>query len=148
MDHEQIRISNWWQRNWKWLLGVVIFFTLIITLITSGAGTGANDLAQAYTDKKLFDDAIEMARNKEAIVKELGELKPLAPLAILEGQVEYTNKRYSIKSTVRITGTRGRALMDISADRINKGWDYKTIQIRIKHDSGAEQKIDVFRKEP
>lgn len=148
MDNEQTRIPNWWQRSWKWLLGVAVVFILIVTLITSGAGTSANDLAQAYTDQKLFDDALEMAKDTEPVVQELGKLKPLDPLAIFEGQVEYSNNRYSVKSTVRITGTRGRALMDISADRINKGWDYKSVQIRIKHDSGTEQKIDVFKKDP
>ncbi|MEH6536240.1 MAG: hypothetical protein V7719_07605 [Psychroserpens sp.] len=38
----------------------------------------------------------------------------------------------SYKSVVRIIGTKGKAVMDIVANRIDNEWNYKTINVRIK----------------
>jgi hypothetical protein len=53
----------------------------------------------------------------------------------------------TVDSSIRIIGTNGKASMDISAERIDNGWKYKKINIRIKKPIEDKQTIEIIKAE-
>jgi len=68
----------------------------------------------------------------------------VSKMAILEGDVNYTNQNRNVQFTVRVEGKNGKALMDGIAERINDSWDYKKITIRVKNPPEKRQTINVL----
>lgn len=144
MKNEPIKQKKWWKRNWKWfvpscgiiLISIAIFFS-------SGMGGIATDLAQAYADTELYQNALEKVNADQKVNELLGEIEPLGKMAILEGQIQYSNDNQTVNSTVRIIGTKGKARMDITADRINGAWNYSKINVRIKNPPEKKQTIEI-----
>lgn len=121
--------SNYDGISWKWLVpvsGIILISTAII--FSSRMNGVATDLAQAYADTELYEIALEKAKSDERVTNLLGEIQPIDKLAILEGQVEYSNDNKTVFSSIRIVGTKGKANMDISADRMDNEWNYKKIK--------------------
>ena len=145
MNNELIEQKNWWKRNWKWLVpvgGISLF--LILILLSSGIGGMGIDLVQAYSDTKLYENALEKVKSDKRVTELLGEIEPIDELAILEGEVKYSNENKTVNSSIRVTGTKGKARMDISADLINNSWDYEKINIRIKKPVENKQTIEIL----
>lgn len=148
MNNELIEQKSWWQKNWKWSLPILGGIVLsVIIFFTSGMDGITTDLAQAYTDTALYEKAIEKANANEQVKEVLGEIKPIDKLAILEGQVEYSNGMKTVHSTIRIVGSKGKAKMDIAADRISEAWSYTKINIRIKSPVEKKQTIEIITAE-
>lgn len=131
MDNEIIARKNWWQRNWKWVMpvGALALIFIILNVINIG---GMPDFAQAYNDPELCQNAVDMANKNERVNTVLGTIEPIDKLAIMEGNAKYSNKGNAVDITARITGTKGSAKMDFSADKVAGKWQYKWIKIRIK----------------
>lgn len=106
-----------------------------------------NDLVQAYADTELYENALKKVKSDDRVTELLGEIEPIDKLAILEGQVEYSNDNKTVNSSIRVIGSKGRASMDISADRINNLWNYKKINIRIKNPPEKKQTIKIITTE-
>jgi ABC-type branched-subunit amino acid transport system substrate-binding protein len=109
-------------------------------------GIGA-DLAKAYADTELYDNALEKVKSDKRITELLGEIEPIDKMAILEGQVKYSNENKTVNSTIRILGDKGKARMDISADRIKNEWNYTKINVRIKNPPELKQTIEILEVE-
>ena len=146
MNNELIEQKSWWKRNWKWFVSVCGILLIIISVfISSGMGRIGADLAQAYSDTELYENALDKAKSDQKVTELLGEIEPIDKLAILEGEVHYTNDNQTVNSTIRIKGEKGKARMDIIADRINNEWKYKKINVRIKSPPEKKQTIEVIK---
>ena len=144
MNNELIEQKSWWKRNWKWFVPVCGIILISITVfLFSGMGGITTDFAKAYADTELYENALKKVNANEKVNELLGEIEPLGKLAILEGQIEYSNDNQKVKSTVRIIGTKGKARMDITADRINDIWNYSKINVRIKNPPEKKQTIEI-----
>jgi hypothetical protein len=148
MNNELIEQKSWWKRNWKWLVPVsgIVLFSLVIFFSSGMGGIGA-DLAKAYADTELYDNALEKVKSDKRITELLGEIEPIDKMAILEGQVKYSNENKTVNSTIRILGDKGKARMDISADRIKNEWNYTKINVRIKNPPELKQTIEILEVE-
>ncbi|TXE20203.1 hypothetical protein ES731_06750 [Psychroflexus gondwanensis] len=148
MNNELIEQKSWWKRNWKWLVPVsgIIMISLAIFFSSGMDGIGA-DLAQAYTDTELYKNALEKVKSDQKANELLGKIEPIDKLAILEGEVHYTNENQTVNSTIRLKGTKGKAKLDISADRINNEWNYTKINVRIKNPPENKQTIEILKVE-
>jgi hypothetical protein len=146
MDNELVKQKSWWKSNWKWFIpisGILLIFTIVISSGLMGIGV---DFAQAYADKELYENALKKVESDARVTKILGEIKPIDKMAILEGEVNYSNDNKSVKTTIRIIGEKGKARMDISANRINNNWNYNKINIRIKNPSALKQTIAIIKE--
>lgn len=114
---------------------------------SSGIGGIATDLAQAYADTELYENALETVNSNERVIELLGDIERIDKMAILEGQVDYSNENQTVNSTVRIVGTKGKGRMDILADRVNGEWNYSKITVRIKNPPEKKQTIRIIPKE-
>jgi hypothetical protein len=134
MDNELVINKSWPERNWKWFL---LFATLIIllftALLTSNSKGDLTNIAQAYAENSLFEDAIAKANTNNRVLETVGKIEPIDKLAILEGSTIYTNNNNSVQLSVRIKGTKRSGKLDIAAQREGKKWNYEKIAIRIKN---------------
>lgn len=89
-------------------------------------------IAQAYSEKSLFEKAIQKANSNYQVFQRLGKIKPIDKLAIFEGHIIYLNNNNSVELTIRVNGEKGKGKMDIIAIKNGKEWEYKTINIRVK----------------
>ncbi|MFH6768802.1 cytochrome c oxidase assembly factor Coa1 family protein [Gaetbulibacter aquiaggeris] len=147
MYNELIKQKSWWNRNWKWFVPVSVILLILAVLISSGMGGIGADLAKAYSDTELYENALNRVKSDQKVIKLLGDIEPIDKLAILEGEVQYTNDNQTVNSTIRIKGVKGKARMDIIADRINNEWEYKKINVRIKSPPEKKQTIEIIKME-
>jgi len=148
MNNELITHSGWWKRNWKWLvLSSVLFIILIAMVLYSGMGKMGKDLAQAYSDEELYQNALDQLQSHPKIIELLGEIEPIDQLAILEGEVYYTNENKMVNSSIRLKGAKGNAKMDITAIKNNREWEYKIINVRIKNPLKNKQTIEIVNND-
>lgn len=131
MNNELITEKNRWNKNWKWFIPFSGFI-LICILIISGLDGNVSDFAQAYSDTTLCQNAIDKANQNETVLETLGKLEPIDRLAILEGNVKFSNNNTFVEITVRVKGKKEKAKMDIVAEKEGSNWSYKNIKLRIK----------------
>jgi hypothetical protein len=132
MNNDLVQRRNWWESNWKWFSAAVVFLLGIGLFLISSINTDGVDLVQAYSEKALYENALEKVNANDIVIDILGDLEPLDQLAILEGSAKYSLDNQHIETTVRIKGSKGNAKMDISAFKKGNIWEYKKINIRIK----------------
>jgi hypothetical protein len=147
MNNELVTQEHWWKRNWKWAVPIVgTIMMAIVIFFSSGMNLIVTDLVQAYADTKLYEYALEKAKSNDSVIELLGEIEAIENLAILEGEVHYTNENKTVNATIGLKGTKGKAKMDITANRINDKWSYKKINIRIKNPPEKKQTIELITK--
>jgi hypothetical protein len=148
MNNELIIQKGWWKRNWNWLVPVSVLILLCISIFfSSGLAENTTDIAKAYADIDLYENAIEIVKKDGRVLNLLGEIKPIDKLAILEGQVEYSQNSKTVNSSIRISGTKRRATLYISADKVNDSWNYTSVQIRIKNPPEKRQELKIAIEE-
>lgn len=145
MDNQLIVKKSWWKKNWKWSLPtLVLLFIIVIGLILSLSIDGnVADFAQAYSDNSLYEKAIEKAKTNDRVLEVIGAIEPIDKLAILEGNVIYSNNNTSVELSVRVKGSKGKGKMDISANKNGEDWNYKKIRIRVKE---PKEEINILKE--
>ena len=140
--------KSWWKRHWKWLVPLSSMVLISIAVFfSSGMDEVTADLAQAYADEALYENALDKARLDDRVIELLGDIEPIDKLAILEGQVAYSNNNETVQSSVRIVGAKGKGSLDISAHWENDQWKYNKINIRIKKPIENKQTIEIVSEE-
>jgi hypothetical protein len=134
MNNELLVERSWWKRNWKWFLPASIIMLLLLfgLFLSSSLNGNVADITRAYSENALYEKAIEKAKVNEKVVELIGEIEPIDKLAILEGNVIYSNNNNSVELSIRVKGNKGKGKMDISAYKSGTEWKYKKINIRIK----------------
>lgn len=133
MSNELITQKSWCKRNWKWFIPLTgIILILIIVFFSSGLGGTTADLTQAYADTELYENALQKVKSDKRVIEILGEIEPIDKLAILEGSVKYSQDNKTVNTSIRLKCIKGKAKMDITANRIDNKWDYEKINLRIR----------------
>jgi len=143
MNNEVSEEKNWMRHNWKWFVpSLVIVVILAMLLVATGSVGGASDLAAAYKDEALYENAVKQSNENNKVIEILGTLEPVDNMAILEGTVKYSDDKQSVNLTVRVKGDKGKAKMDVVASKMGSIWQYNLIKIRVK---ASEQEIIVLQ---
>jgi hypothetical protein len=133
MNNNLIEHESWFKKNWKWfvpLTGMMLILTISLLIIAFGSFLGS--YSKAYADPELYELALEKVKKNERVNVVLGEIEPISNMSILNGSVNYSDDNNLVNSTIKITCEKGKAMLDILAERNNKTWDYKLITLRIK----------------
>jgi hypothetical protein len=120
MDNILIKNQSWFKKNWKWfipLTGIVLFLTISLLIIAFSSVLG--NYSKAYADPKLYELALEKVRQNDRVNEVLGEIQPIDNMTILNGSVNYSDDNKIVNSTIKITYKKGKAMLDISAERNN-----------------------------
>lgn len=148
MNNELIQQKSWWKNNWKWLIPAVgILLISIVLFLSSGLGAITADFTKAYTDTQLYEKALGKVKSDKRVIEILGEIEPIDNFAIMEGSVKYSDDNKTVNSSIRITGAKGKAKMDITANLINDNWDYEKINLRISEPIEKKQTIEIITTE-
>lgn len=148
MNNELIQQKSWWKNNWKWLIPAVgILLISIVLFLSSGLGAITADFTKAYTDTQLYEKALGKVKSDKRVIEILGEIEPIDNFAIMEGSVKYSDDNKTVNSSIRITGAKGKAKMDITANLINNNWDYEKINLRISEPIEKKQTIEIITTE-
>ena len=145
MTNNSIRQKRGLQGHWKWLIPTSVVSIVLVIFFSSGMNKVASDLTYAYSDTELYNNALEKVKANKAAIAILGELQPIDKFAILEGQVNFSEDNTSVKSSIRIVGTKGKGVMDIVANKVDNKWNYKTIDVRIKKPKKLKQTIPILK---
>jgi len=129
--NELIQEKNGGRRYWKWLVSITALLIMLIALLS--LTSGLTSFAQAYAEPSLYENALERARQNERVIEVLGNLHPVDKLTIMEGSVVYAEDNNAVDLTFRVTGSKGKAKMDVSSLKNNGVWEYQHIKIRIKN---------------
>ncbi len=143
MNNELIIQKTWINRNWKWFFSSIIVLILAISLFFTLTAGHLGDFSKAYLEPQLFEGAVELAQQNKEVTELLGEIKPISKMAILEGEVQYTNQSNHVTLSVKVDGTKMKAMLDVVANRKNDGWEYEKINIRVKNPPEKRQTIVV-----
>ncbi|WP_040253766.1 cytochrome c oxidase assembly factor Coa1 family protein [Psychroserpens mesophilus] len=147
MSNNDIRQGNWMQRHLKWFVPTILVSLLLVVFFSSGLNKMTSDLTLAYSDTELYSKALEKVNTNETVKTILGDIEPIDQLAILEGQVNYSEDNTKVKSSIRIIGTKGKAKLDIITNKVETKWIYKTIVVRIKQPKDQQQTITILSED-
>ncbi|MGA8853711.1 MAG: cytochrome c oxidase assembly factor Coa1 family protein, partial [Christiangramia sp.] len=103
--------------------------------------------AQAYLDDELYTKAIEKANRDQRIEKKLGEIQPIDKMAILNGEVRYSDDNQSVISTIKIKGEKANGKLDLRAHRKEEKWKYDQLNIRILNPNGNNETLKIIASE-
>ena len=140
--NELILEKSWWKRNWKWFITSVIVLSTLAIILSLFANP-ISDIAKAYADNSIHENALVKARQNQQVTETLGVLEPIDKMAIFEGFVLYSNNNSTVYLTIRIKGTKGKGKMDITANKVNENWSYQKIAIRIRE---PKKTISIIQK--
>jgi hypothetical protein len=145
MNNNLIEQESWFKKNWKWfipLTGTMLILTISLLIIAFSSVLG--NYSKAYADPKLYELALEKVKQNERVNVVLGEIEPINNMSILNGSVNYSDDNILVNSTIKITCEKGKAMLDILAERNNKTWDYKLITLRIKSPLEKKETIEIL----
>lgn len=136
---------TWWQQNMKWFVPLAGVFILAVGFIISTMfGGHFNNFAQAYAEDDLVENAVQKASEDARVKEVLGEIGPVGNMAILNGEVRYSDDNNAVDMTFKINGSKANAMMDVAAERAGEHWDYHKIDVRIKNPPEKKQTIKVI----
>lgn len=146
MSNTTIGHKLWWLQNRKWILSSGLgLLLLVFILFYSGISDLLGGYSQAYLDQQVYNDAIEKTQQHYRVKETLGTIKPLNSMTILNGAVHYSAAKDTIYSTIKIHGSKGKAMLDITAYRVeNNSWNYKKLTVRIKKPIDKKETIPII----
>jgi len=140
--------ENWLNKNYRWFVPVLTGLVLIVYLISSSnLGKTSQDLAQAYAEQDLYQNAISLSNKNTRVLELIGEIQPIDKMTILNGEVRYFNDNQSVTSTIKVQGNKGKAKLDLSAQRNGDKWMFNELKIRPINSSEEKQSIHIVKPE-
>jgi len=140
--------ENWLNKNYRWFVPVLTGLVLIVYLISSSnLGKTSQDLAQAYAEQDLYQNAISLSNKNTRVLELIGEIEPIDKLTILNGEVRYFNDNQNVTSTIKVQGSKGKAKLDLSAQRNGDKWVFNELKIRPMNSSEEKQSIHIVAPE-
>ena len=132
-------------KSLKWLIPIVVFIGIVFYLFSSsGMGKVATDLTQAYADPELYNNAIEKANSDQRILQNIGEIRPIDKMSILNGEVNFSDDNQKVNSTIKVIGSKGNGKLDLTAERDNESWRYEKINVRIIDSAKKKKTIEII----
>lgn len=122
--------KSWLRRNLIWFVPILAILVFICVVTIKSAGF--SDVVTAYSDTALYKDAVQMANSNAEVSQKIGKIEALDKMALLEGNARYSTNKDSVELTVRISGEKARAKMDVSAHKVKGKWQYDLVRVRMK----------------
>lgn len=145
MNNNLVEHESWFKKNWKWLVPLTgTMLILSISFLIFAFGSVLDNYSKAYADPKLYELALEKVKQNERVNVVLGEIEPINNMSILNGSINYSDDNNLVNSTIKITCEKGKAMLDILAERNNTTWDYKLITVRIKSPLEKKETIEIL----
>lgn len=111
---------NWWQRNWKWCVPVIVitpvllcggFFTLIFSFVFG-----------MMKNSEPYQHSLKLATNNAQIQAVIGT--PIKPSFFITGNINITNNNGNADLSYSLTGPKGSVQLDVVAQKQMGTWSY------------------------
>jgi len=114
------------------LIGLLCIPALfVVSHLTRGPKT-MMDYSKVLSDPILYKNAFHIVNEDQRVISLFGDLKPINPLRILEGDIQYQNNHTLVNITVTLKGSKQKGKLDFTAERIDDQWEYNYIRVRTK----------------
>lgn len=136
MSQSPVPPPNWWNRNWKWFVPV-----LVVTGIALFAAFFAAIFALVFGVMKSsepYQTGLSRARADAAVVAALGE--PITPGYFVQGSIDGSAASGEASLAIPLKGSRGAATLYVEASKQAGEWHYETLVVAL--DEGG-QRIDL-----
>ena len=117
---------NWWQRNWKWCLPLLVL--MLVALVCSFIAAILFTVRGAMMGTDVYTDALSRARSHPAVSASLGE--PVTPGFMPTGSINTSSSEGGSGTadlTINLEGPRGKGRVIIAAERRRGSWEYQRL---------------------
>lgn len=127
MNRVPVPPPNWWNRNWKWFVpvlvvtGMALFAAFLLAIFSFVFGM--------MTSSEPYQTGLLRARADAAVVAALGE--PITPGYFVQGSINNSGASGEANLAVPLEGPRGKASLYIEATRSAGDWHYRTLLVKI-----------------
>ena len=122
---------NWWSRNWKWFVPVLI--VTAIALIGGFILAILTFVMRMMSSSEPYQTAVARAQADPAVVAALGE--PVSPGRFTMGEIETNNDSGTAKLSIPLSGPKGEARLHVYAERETGQWNYDTMVVVVDDSS-------------
>ena len=126
----QPRPKTWFDRNWKWLVTLLLILALLIV-----AGFIAAVLFGVETLIKKSDPyqlAVRRATESPAVGEKLGN--PIQIGWFVSGNINYSGSEANVNLRIPISGPRGRGHIGVVGKEHAKRWTFETLEVDVTGD--------------
>lgn len=130
--------TNWWQRNWKWM--VPVGCTGMIALIVLAIGGFLMLVMSVMKSSDAYDQAMVAARAHPALQQALGE--PIEDGFFPRGNISLEGSSGQADLTIPLTGPEGEATLYVIAEKRAGQWRFLTLEAELASDG---QRVDLLQ---
>jgi len=136
MNRVPVPPPNWWNRNWKWVVPVVLATGIVLFAAFCMAIVGF--VFGAMKSSEPYQTGLSRARAHPAVTAALGE--PIAPGYLMSGSINTNGASGAADLAIPLEGSRGAATLYVVANRQAGEWHYETLVVAL--DEGG-RRIDL-----
>jgi hypothetical protein len=134
--------KNWWERNWKWFVPVIVltalllfagFFFLIFSFVQG--------IMKASEPYKV---AMQAATANATVQEKLGT--PINEGFFISGTVKTNNHSAEADMVIPLNGPAGSATLYVTADKVADQWQYKRLFIVINESKQGINMLEHMNK--
>jgi len=134
------RPRNWFERNWKWAVPVLVVACLVVlTVFIGGLLWGVTSMMRSSYPYQL---AVKRATESSAVETKLG--KPLQIGWLTSGNVNFNGAEASASLSIPVSGPNGKGRIIVVGKKHANHWNFETLEVDV---SGEDQPIPLLEPE-
>jgi hypothetical protein len=130
----QPRQQTWFDRNWKWLLALLLVLAFLI--VVSFIAVVLFGVEALIKDSDPYQLAVRRATESPAVAEKLGA--PIHVEWFVSGSVNFSGSDGSVNLSIPISGPKGRGHIAVVGKEHAKRWTFETLEVDVR---GEDQPI-------
>jgi Cytochrome oxidase complex assembly protein 1 len=130
----QPRPQTWFDRNWKWLLALLLVLAFLI--VVSFIAVVLFGVEALIKDSDPYQLAVRRATESPAVAEKLGT--PIHVEWFASGSVNFSGSDGSVNLSIPISGPKGRGHIAVVGKEHANRWTFETLEVDVR---GEDQPI-------
>jgi len=126
----QPRPQTWFDRNWKWLLALLLVLAFLI--VVSFIAVVLFGVEALIKDSDPYQLAVRRATESPAVAEKIGN--PIHIGWFVSGSVNFSGSEGSVNLSIPISGPKGRGHIAVVGKEHAKRWTFETLEVDVKDD--------------
>src|SRR5271156_5960354 len=124
------RPRNWLERNWKWVVPVLVVTSLVVlTLFVGGIFWGVTSIMRASYPYQL---AVKRATESPTVAAKLG--RPLQIGWLVFGNVNLSGPEGNASPSIPLSGPNGKGQIIVVGKKHANRWNFETLEVDVTGD--------------
>jgi hypothetical protein len=135
------RPRTWFERNWKWLVPLLI----VVVLVCCSAFVGGlfYVIATEFRASYPYQLAVKRATESPAVAAKLG--RPLHVGWFISGNMNFSGTEGSATFSIPVSGPNGKGQIMVAGKKHGNRWTFETLELDV---TGQEEPIPLLQPEP